>query len=1090
MRKAFSLKSVSVWVASLLAMAVLAVSAAQVRSQEHKPLLMRDPSISKTQIVFAFGNTIWIANREGGTAVRLTSGGHESHPRFSPDGTMVAFTGEYEGNSDVYVVPATGGVPKRLTYHPGADEVEGWSNDGKYVLFNSAREAVAHGVIQLFMIPAEGGFETLVPFPRAVEGSFSPDGARIAYQPIEQWQPISFKRYRGGQTRLIWIAKTSDSSVEGKIPRENSNDFNPMWVGDTIYFLSDRNGPITLFAYDTKSKQVKQLVKNTGFDLKSASAGPGAIVYEQLGSVHLYDLNSGSERAVEFKIAGDFPEVRAGFKKINSGALHGGGISPTGARAVVGARGDILTIPAEKGDIRSITNTTDIAELDPAWSPDGKSIAYLSDESGEWALHVKDQSGQGPVRKIKLGDSYYREPTWSPDSKKIAFTDMALNVSYMDLDKGTPVHIDADTFAGGGQGQHPQWSPDSRWIVYTKTLKNHLRAACAYSLEQGKSYQLTDGMSDVQFAHFDKSGKYLYFTASTDDGMSRGWLDMSSIDHRVTSAVYVMVLRKDLPSPLAPQSDEEKSATPAKTDEKEEAARTEIDMDNISQRILALPLPEREYAGLAVGKAGVVFVIEGPNFAEGRFGGPVQRFDFKTQKAEKILDNAGAFIVSFNGEKALYEQGGQWFIGNADKPEPGKGALNLSDVQVYVDPHAEWKHIYHQIWRNERIFFYDPNLHGVNVAEMNRKYEPFLDNVMSRDDLNYLFSDMVGEMSVGHMWAQGGDIPQVKAVPTGLLGADYKIENGRYRFARVYNGENWNPQLRAPLTQPGVNVSAGEYLLAVNGRDVRPPANVYSFFVETAGRQTLLRVGPNPDGSGARDVTVVPVEDEGGLRHFAWVEGNRRKVDELSGGRVAYAHMPDTADGGFTNFNRYYFAQVGKEAAIVDERFNQGGDAANYVIDVLKRPLLNYFTMKVGEDITTPIEAIFGPKVMIINEMAGSGGDWMPWAFHHEHVGTLVGKQTWGGLVGGYGGPSDYMDGGGASNPDLGFYTTDGKWEVENHGVPPDVEVDLDPHAWREGHDTQLEKAVQVALDGLKKNPPPQPHRPPYPNYHQGSAKQ
>jgi tricorn protease len=1089
MRQTFSRKSVSVLAAGLLLVGALLVAAGQVRGQEHKPLLMRDPSISKTQIVFAFANTIWIANREGGTAVRLTSGGHEGHPRFSPDGTMVAFTGEYEGNTDVYVVPATGGVPKRLTYHPGDDEVVGWSPDGKYVLFSSDREAVAANASQLFMVPAEGGFPTLVPLPRALEGSISPDGSRIAYQPIRQWQPNSWKRYRGGQTRLIWIAKLSDSSVEGHIPRENSNDFNPMWIGDDIYFISDRNGPNTLFSYDTRSKQVKQLIKNTGFDLKSASAGPGAIVYEQLGSVHLYDLNSGSERELEFKIAGDFPEVRAGFKKINPGALRSGGLSPTGARAVVATRGEILTVPAEKGDIRNITNTTDIAEREPSWSPDGKSIAYLSDESGEWALHIKDQSGQGPARKIKLGDSYYYGPIWSPDSKKVAFTDMALNVAYVDLDKGTPVHIDSDAYAGGGQGQHPQWSPDSRWIVYTKTLKSHLRAACAFSIEQGKSYQLTDGMSDVQFAHFDKSGKYLYFVASTDDGMTRGWLDMSNQDHTVTSSVYVMVLRKDLPSPLAPMSDEEKAASSAKSDEKEEA-RTEIDMDNLSQRILALPLPERNYSGLATGKAGVVFVIEAADPVQGRFGGPVQRFDFKTQKADKILDNAGSFTVSFNGEKALYSTGGQWFIGNADKPEPGKGALNLSDVEVYVDPRAEWKHIYTQIWRNERIFFYDPNLHGVNVAEMNRKYEPFLDNVMSRDDLNYLFSDMVGEMTVGHMGASGGDIPRVKAVPTGLLGADYKIENGHYRFARIYNGENWNPQLRAPLTQPGVNVSSGEYLLAVNGREVRAPANVYSYFVQTAGKQTLLRVGSNPDGSGARDVIVVPVDSEAMLRHFAWVEGNRRKVDEMSGGRVAYAYMPNTGGPGFTNFNRYYFAQVGKEAAIVDERFNGGGQVANYVIDVLKRQLDNYFTMKVGEDITTPIEAIFGPKVMIINEMAGSGGDWMPWAFRHEHVGTLVGKRTWGGLVGHYGSADDFMDGGGASMPDLGFYNTNGQWDVENHGVPPDVEIDLDPHAWREGHDTQLEKAVQIALDGLKKNPLPQPHRPPYPNYHNGSAKQ
>jgi tricorn protease len=406
-------------------------------------------------------------------------------------------------------------------------------------------------------------------------------------------------------------------------------------------------------------------------------------------------------------------------------------------------------------------------------------------------------------------------------------------------------------------------------------------------------------------------------------------------------------------------------------------------------------------------------------------------------------------------------------------------------MEVYVDPRAEWKHMYYQVWRDERDFLYDPGLHGLNLEAAKKKYEPYLENISSRDDLNYLFEEMLGNITIGHMFVGGGDIPEPKRVKTGLLGADYEIVNGRYRFTRVYNGENWNPKLRAPLTQPGVNVKAGEYLLAVNGREVRAPANIYSFFEETAGKQVVLKVGPNPDGTGAREVTVVPVDDEGALRNYAWIEDNRRRVDELTGGRVAYVYLPDTYAGGYTNFNRYYFAQVGKEAAVIDERYNGGGAIADYIIDYMRRSLLSYWSMREGTDITTPIEAIFGPKVMIINEMAGSGGDAMPWMFRKTAIGPLVGKRTWGGLVGHYTNPADLLDGGFTGTPDLAFYNPNGTWDVENHGVPPDFEVELDPQAVRQGHDPQLEKAVEVVMDLLKKNPPPPaPHHPPYPNYH------
>jgi tricorn protease len=1122
--------------ALVCAVVLLSTCGFVVRAQSQAPLLLRNPSLSRTQIAFSFAGSIWIASRSGGDAQRLTTGGHESGPIFSPDGSQIAFTGDYDGTRGVYVVAASGGVPRRLTYHPADGSAIGWTPDGKRILFTSARAAFATGVVQLFTVPVTGGFATAVPLVRASEGSYSQDELHIAYVPNIQWQH-AWKRYRGGQTRFIWIAKLSDSSVEAMIPRDNSNDFNPMWVGDTIYFLSDRNGPVTLFAYDTRSREVKQLVKNDGLDFKSASANSDAIVYEQFGSLHLLDLKSGEDRSLDIHIAADLAEVRPHFQKLEPRRISSSGISPTGARAVFAVRGEILTVPAEKGDIRNLTHTTDVVERDPAWSPDGKSIAYLSDESGEWALHVRDQNGLGDVRKIDLGTppTFYYSPVWSPDSKKIAYTDKRLNVWYIDLEKKTPVRVDTDTYAGPFNALDPVWSPDSRWIAYTKQLRNYLHAVFAYSLEQGKTYQLTDGMSDAVHAAFDKEGKYLYFTASTNTALSTGWLDMTSLQRPVTRSVYVMVLKKDVASPLAPESDEEKAKEDQKSDKDKKAeseknnskhtgketakdqdknedkdndkdkdkdkakdekpVKVEIDIENLSQRILALPIPARNYVGLAAGKPGVLYVLEGSavdtlDFEDGPPTLKVQKFDFKTRKTDQILEGVTSFALSFNGERMLYAKQDQWTIGPSEKPadgppQPDKGPLKLDQMEVYVDPRAEWKHMYYQVWRDERDFLYDPGLHGLNLAAIQKKYEPYLVNMSSRDDLNYLFEEMLGEITIGHMFVGGGDIPAPKRVKTGLLGADYAVENGRYVFARIYNGENWNPKLRAPLTQPGVNVKTGEYLLAVNGREVRPPADVYSFFEETAGMQLVMKVGPNPDGSGAREVTVVPVEDERSLRNYAWIEDNRRKVDEMTGGRVAYVYLPDTYAGGYTNFNRYYFAQVGKDAAIIDERYNGGGDIADYIIEYLRRPLLSYWSLREGSDITTPIEAIFGPKVMIINEMAGSGGDAMPWMFRKTGIGPLVGKRTWGGLVGHYTNPVDLMDGGFTGTPNLAFYNPNGAWEVENHGVAPDVEVEYDAKAVREGHDPQLEKAVAVVMELLQKNPPPEPpHHPPYPNYH------
>jgi len=1095
--------------------------------------LFQQPTVNGTHIVFVYAGDLWIVPREGGDAQRLTAGaGEETDPHFSPDGSTVAFSGAYDGNRDVFVVPARGGVPKRLTYHPGADTAVGWTRDGKRVLFTSSRESYVNIFLRLYTVDLSGGFPTPVPLPMAERGSYSPDGLSLAYEPLAQWQP-DWKRYRGGQQDVIWIARLSDSAVE-KLPREQSNDRNPMWVDGRIYFLSDRGSPggaVTLFAFDTTTKRVTQCVPPAALDIKSASAGPGVIAFERFGAISLYDVKTNAARPVPIRVNSDLLALRPRFEKVGTRVATSvftskvmAAISPTGARAVFETRGEIVTVPADKGDPRVLTNTPGVMERDPSWSPDGRWIAYFSEASGEYALHVRDQKGTGEVRIITPSrpQTFYFAPTWSPDSKKIAYFDKKLQLWYVEIDKGTPVKVDVNPIGFNEDVMVPAWAPDSRWIAYAKQLPNLLRAVFAYSLETGRTTQLTDGLSDARYPAFDRDGKYLYFTASTDLGPSISWIDLSSIDHQATRSVYAMVLRNDLPSPLAPESDEEKIAEEKKAEEKKlagdaagakppEAADAKkpaepvrIDFDGIGQRIVALPIPAKPYGDLIAGKAGTIFLVENPPAvvdAAGPANSTVHKFDLEKRKFDKALDDASAFVVSANGEKALYRQGtgaaSKWVIGTvaslgAPAPPGGPGGsggpggpftLRMADVEVRVDPQAEWRQMFKEVWRGERDFFYAPNAHGQDLKALEKLYEPYVAAVAHRSDLNYLFEEMCNQLTVGHMFIGGGDVPRPGAVSGGLLGADYSLENGRYRFAKVYNGENWNPRLRAPLTQPGTTVKTGEYLLAVDGRDITASDNVYSFFESRAGKQVAIKVGPNPDGAGSREITVVPVANEMNLRNLDWVEGNRRKVSELSGGRLAYVHLPDTANGGYINFLRYYFAQTDKQGAVIDERFNNGGFLADYVVETLARKhLSNVFFREGGQDLASPTGAIYGPKVMLINEMAGSGGDAMPWYFRKLNVGLLIGKRTWGGLVASFPMPQ-LMDGGMVRAPDGAIYGLNGEWEVENVGVAPDIEVEFDPAQWRQGHDPQLERGVAHLLEELKKNPPLRSKRPPFPDY-------
>jgi len=1116
----------------LLALAACLPFVALSQTPSAQPLLLRNPSLSKTSIAFVYADDIWTVSRQGGQAERLTSDGAvEAGPFYSPDGSQIAYSAHLHGNTDVYVIPANGGVPRRITWHPTGSRVAGWSPDGKSVLIASGALSYRH-FYRLFLVHADGsGMPEPLPLPAGFDGSYSPDGQSIAYEPFTKWQQ-AWKRYAGGQTTPIWIVNLKTLDLV-KVPRDNSNDSNPVWVGDSVYFLSDRNGPVSLFRYDMPSKKVTQVEPNKGYDLKTFQAGPGGIVYEQFGSIHLVDTATGADKTVDIQIHGELANLVPHLADVRPDEIRNAAISPTGARAVFEAHGEIFTVPAEKGDIRNLTQTSGAAERDPSWSPDGKTVAYFSDASGEYQLYLRDQTGFKAPTVVSLGPdpSYFYNPTWSPDSKHIAYADKHLHLWVIDVPSGKPVLVDQGIYGSFGAGFGQVWSPDSKWIAYNRDLPNQLHAIFLYSMETHKSTQITDGMSDASSPAFDANGKYLYFIESTDDGPSQAGIDLSSLDRAQTTAPYVVVLAKDGASPIPPESDDEKvkeekksepdkAADSGKNDEKpaaadesksstsdKEAAKDEkdkdkekekpvkvtVDLEGIGNRILSLPIPPRNYGAILTGKAGVVYLLEGAPVGRSSRpdGGPgiraVWQFTLEKRKPEQVLSDVDAFTVSHDGSKVLYARKGGWTIAPTSDLKPGADnpgkPLNLAGMQTTIDPRAEWRQMYRETWRIERDFLYDPNTHGLSIPKIEAKYQPYLAGLASRDEFTYLSTEMLGEITIGHMFV-GGPRPHDTEPKTGLLGADYTIDNGRYRITKILGGQNWTPGLASPLTLPGVYVKEGEYLLAVNGRELHSTDNLYQAFDGTAGKQTVIRVGPTPDGKDARDVTVIPIDDEDGLRNIDWVEANRRKVDQLSGGKVAYVYMPNTGGSGYDSFNRYFYAQLDKQALVLDERWNEGGFIADYVVDVLKRFPLAGAIERDGKPIHDPVGAIFGPKVMLINQNSGSGGDAMPWYFRKAGIGQLVGTRTWGGLVG-IGGYPPLMDGGFVMAPRYAIYGLHGQWEVENHGIAPDVPVELLPKDVAAGHDEQLETGVKIVLDELKAHPIAPIPVPPYPNYHQ-----
>jgi tricorn protease len=1045
--------------------------------------LLRQPNASQEALIFVYAGDIWVAGRDGRYPRRLTvHPGAKFFPLFSPDGQWIAYSaGTFDRTFSVYVVSVNGGSPTQLTYHPSHAWVQGWTPDGEQLLFSSARDTVHPRYSRFFTVPVGGGLPEPLPLPMAARGSYSPDGTRLAYTRLP-YPFATWKRYRGGQTTSIWIFDVQSHEV-AEIPNDNVNDAYPCWLGDTVYFLSDRNHTMNLFAYTPGTNEVRQLTHHDDFDVKYASAGGGVITYEQAGRLHLFDPATETSQALDLAIATDLPQKQPHYRQAKK-FIRNAHLSPNGARAVFEARGEILTVPAKKGDIRNLTATPGIHERDPAWSPDGKRIAYFSDAGGEYRLVLRDQAGLAEPQIVDLGEpTFFHTPKWSPDGGKILYTDKRLNLFFVNVQEAgsQPILVDTDTYDHPDRTLDPVWSPDSKWIAYTKRLPNHLRALFVYELATGQRHQITDAMSDATSACFSLDGKYLFFAASVNYALNTGWLDLSSYDRPVQHSLYLVVLNKEEKSPFFAESDEETEEQQAdegadeqsepKLDEKKatEPVKVQIDLENIDQRIVALPLPPRTYRSLQAAEGGKLFYLEDvPN----QEGGTLHAFDLQERKSDPFLEKIQRYWISHTGKKLLYQGLNSIYaiVETKEKPKPDHDRLKLDKLEVYVDPQAEWAQMFDEMARIHRDYFYDAGMHGADWAAVCDKYRPFLAHVGHREDLNYLFAEMMGELVVGHAYVGGGDMdkPQKRAV--GLLGADYRVADGYYQFARIYRGENWRPNLRAPLTEPGVNVAEGDYLLAVNGRPLRPPANLYQWFEMTADRVTTLTVNSRPSPEGARTVTVTPVASEAALRHWAWVEGNRRKVHQMTGGRVAYVYLPDTAQGGYEEFNRYYFSQLDREAVIVDERFNGGGLVADYIIDLLNRPLLSYWATREGNIFATPNASIFGPKVMIINELAGSGGDALPHFFRRRRLGKIVGKRTWGGLIGIYDYP-ELMDGGFVTAPRLAIFSPEGEWEVENEGVAPDIEVEMTPKLVIEGHDPQLERAIELILQELEASP-------------------
>jgi len=1060
--------------------------------------LLRDPTLSQDHVAFTYGADLWVAPRDGGLARRLTATpAVESGPHFSPDGRWIAFSSNRSGVPSVYVVSVDGGEPIRLTWYPASSYAQGWTNDGQRVLYSSTRETAPTGYERLWTVPPEGGPSTLLPAPWAHDASFSPDGNRVVIERVTRWD-WEWRGYRGGQNTPLVIMDL-ESLEETRLPNsDRTTDRYPVWIGDKVFFLSDRDWAMNVWSFEVGSGTLSQVTRFTDADVKTLSGGAAGLVFEQDGYIHTLDPGTGRTRRLEITVRGDFPWAEPGWEDV-SDAVSSASLSPTGKRAVMEARGEIFTVPVEHGDARNLTRSSGAADRAPVWSPDGAQVAWFSDDGEGYELLLANQDGLSEPRHIEIGESKMAwDVTWSPDGERIAFVDDDVRVRVVEVESGdiTTADVGGTNLERGAMGL--TWSPDSRWLAYSKSFPNNYRRVVAWSVESGEAIPLTDPLADATSPAWDRGGHYLFFLASTDLALGSGWANTSSIAADPTYAAYVMILRSDDPTPFPLRSDEEEvggeesrgeaggqareaEAAGGEEEAGEEAAEEDvrIDLDGIQERIMALPMPVRRYRMALAGPKGTVFIGEG---VENEPGMTLHKFSMEEREAEVFARGVSSVSISRDGEKMLYRSNGRWsVVGTARPPEPGSGGLQVN-LRMQLDRMDEWRQIFDEAWHYERDFFYDPGLHGADWNAVRRRYRPLVAFIRHRADLTYLLDQVNGELSVGHSFVGGGDYPEVETPQVGLLGADLEPQDGRWRIARIYTLESWNPGLSAPLARPGIRAHEGDYLVGVNGDELTAEEDPYRMLDGTAGRQTVLHLNDRPSMEGAWTETVEPIRSEGQLRQRAWVEDNRRMVDELSGGRLAYVWVPNTGGGGFVSFNRYFFAQQDKEGAVIDERFNGGGNLDDYMVDYMTRTLRAAVTNEAegAKPIVLP-QGVLGPKVLLINEMAGSGGDYFPWAFRQQQVGPLIGARTWGGLVRS---SVHYplVDGGYLTAPDNAvFDPVNHRYIAENEGVPPDIEVLLDARSAAEGRDPQLERGVEEALRLLRERGQIEVTRPPYP---------
>jgi len=1048
--------------------------------------LLRQPDMNSDHIVFTYGSDVWTYSFQTQETKRITSTpAVESNPYLSPDGKWIAFSSNRSGIQSVYIVSVDGGQPKRLTWHPSGSSVRGWSNDGKSVLYASSRETAPRPYNRLWTISTKGGAPNLVTTQWGYDGHFSPNGKQIIIDKMSRWDG-EWRAYRGGQNTPLIVLDLA-TNTETLLPHVNTTDVQPIWMEDAIYFLSDRDLVMNIWKYDTQSRKVFQITKFKGSDIKWISGDSGNLIYEREGFIYTYNLATKKSKKININVVGDFPWAETKFVNVTRSS-RSASLSPNGKRAIMESRGEIFTVPVEFGDARNITQSSGTADRAPIWSPKGDKIAWFSDQDRKgYALFIASQDGMTDKTKIAIGESKMAwNPSWSPDGKYIAFVDDDVRLRVVNLDTGKIQTIDIGGVNIERGSILMQWSPDSNWITYTKSASNNFRQIFIWSVQENKSRPITDTFADSFSPTWDLNKKQLYFLASTNVALGSGWANTSAMTSDPSYAAYVINLDKKDTSPFKPKSDEEtlknsdknpknnkKKDTSNAKNSKESKPMT-IDFDGISRRTFALKIPSRNYTYLVAGPKGSVFIAE--RIANQR-GLTLKKYTLDKGKAKDFLSGVGSVSVTPNGIHMLAQVNGSWKVIKTASPSGKNGKSLKVSLQMKLDRMAEWEQMFEEAYRYERDYFYDPNMHGRNWKTVYKRYAPLVPFIRHRADLNYILDQVNGELSVGHSFVRGGDFPSVERSLMGMLGANISVDQNRYKIDRILTNETWNPGLSGPLDAPGLNIKVGYYIVGINGKEITSDNNLFEHLDGTNGKQTVLHLNKIATFKNSWTETVVPIRSENGLRQRTWVEDNRRLVDKLSNGRLGYVWVPNTGGPGYVSFNRYYFAQQDKEGAVIDERFNGGGLLDDYMVDLMTRSLRAGLTNEVpnGKPFQLPA-GILGPKVLLINELAGSGGDFFPWVFRQQKAGKLIGMTTWGGLVKS---STHYrlIDGGSLTAPDNAvFDPIKNEWIAENKGVAPDIKVRQDAKALSEGKDPQLERAILELLKQLpakKKIVPP-----------------